>query len=881
MSSGLNNMATATLPCCLTVSNGSDPAHNILITVVRPLPSIHVKSLNPQIFSSRKAVWLSSASRKQFVSSHATFLVKVQTLHSDVLRHGLLVNNSLLEGAYELLEGCMEPVNLGNLGEAEDGDFDEGSVVSKLATIDEYMRFWSVSDNSASSREIDRSAFSMKPPSVPQLAIETAPVPARYTISPQNEKNPLDFILSRYFNTLYSLTTPLSYFPKTALARFKNMCNNDNSEMLEHLSRVYLSTEHLNRRRLARYGLSKQGDDSTTSPISMTRFEIENQSLLVSKHYQEIKNDELLETLVLDLKIREAQLQILLLLEIVICSNVDEESFLKENSKKQEQAITKKKKPTLIRRKRNKVIPTFLGVGVPDASDGASSESTAAVQDHVSHFSLFMSLTSLIDQIGLWDSLLDRGKADKDQNTHGFLAFVIVPYFSKSLPKLVSFIIKLFKSLRPNLSKPKISKAGRNRSKTSLVAPNSEENTPSQEPYSSTSPPVSEWTKSLSALDSLGQSDNAKTERKSKFTKTLMNVDKTPLLHRAATSIDLDTAKPTFSLKRSKSNMSTKNLKKRQVDMSIMKNDASESDSKRSSSFLFADARKIKSITTINQATSQTANQTTNQRGASSSNVCQVEATPAKPSSKSLTKEAPQVFATPSNQRTVDMNFIVEETPLRLQEKKPSVHERLSQVAMTGPDNMMSIVSSPVRDSEDGNIFSHGRLDPIEASSPIKAVMSSPVHIKSKPGQQISLRQSPFYNNQLSGSPPPVKQSEARDSPLTRKKGTLSRVKSAPKSTRKERIYKERIYKERIYKGPKTASLGNAPSSGTSDLSLNGSIGGPQTVGGSSGSEPVKTATKNTPSFSGTDTDSDSDYERLLASVQKPATKKYIKKRTF
>lgn len=865
----------AYLPCRLTVINASDPAQNMAMTVIKPIFSLNVTLLPPQLFTSRKSVYISPASRALMGLFHHVFLVKVQDLHLENLRHGLLIACGIYEGAYELLYGCLDPLNI------EGFDSDENIIPEPLgpgAGMAEYIESWKTNVSEGNTITCSRSLFSMKPPLVPAL-VQLSPVAAsRYTISPQNEKNPLDFIRSRYFNTLYSLTTPLSYFPKTALSRFKNMCTNDAVQMKECLEKVYLSPENLDQRRLAKYGLSIE----LTGPpaLKLSHFEAENQAMLVSKHHPETTKPELLETLVLELKIREAQLQILLLLEILICSQIDEKSFLDSNAKSQEKTMAKKKKPALIRRKKNKVIPTFLGIGVPEANEQLASTETRPENDHLSPFGLFSSLTTLVDQIGLWDSLLDRGKMDKDQNTHGFLAFVIVPYFSKSLPLVVQYIIKLFKGLRPHILKPKLPKAERKKSKSLFPTPGSESHTPEHFPETDGVPHILEFTRSLSALDLLNSQEHPNKERKLKFSKTLLKSENIPFLNRASTTVDLNDLQPAFSLKRSKSNLGTKNLKRRQVDMSITRNEPTEADLKKQSLFLFADARKTK----INASFTQ--------QNPAPTSVCQVEATPAKPKPNTTSIDAPQVFATPSNQRTVDMGFIIKETPQAAQEKKTSIHDRLSQIARTST-NALSIISSPVRDDEDAHIFLHGRVD--AGSSPVKAVSSSPVKLKTKPGQQISLKQSPFYNNLLSGSPVlsrPIETIENQLLPLSKRMGTTVKTMKSTITTVKstaKKVVRKPAPKKVTKPNPLPPSLSNLDifEIGQSD---------PEPVNSTPFIVPHKTTLeleKNTPvnnlpepalqtqNNADSNSDSDLDYERLLASVQKPATKKYNKKRAF
>ncbi|KAM9937317.1 hypothetical protein OXX80_003160 [Metschnikowia pulcherrima] len=886
----------SSLPACLTIPNGSDPSHNIVITVTKQLPYLHIESLNPELFSSRKSVWLSQVSRKKLGAEYGTFLVKVQTLNSDALRHGILTSCGY-EGAYELLEGSTEPLNSDVFAENGMSVFENDCFPDSKLPVGDYIEAWSEAGEELVSSDIDRTSFSMRPPQIPSLG-HTAPVASKYTISPQNEKNPLDFLLSRYFNTLYSLTTPLSYFPKTALSRFKNMCSGDSQQVIETLSKVYLSQDQLDRRRTAKFGLSKQALDA--GQVFFTRFEQENQALFASKHHDELSKEDSMENLVLELKVREAQLQILLLLEILVCSQVDEDAFLDTSQKQPERP--KKSKPSLIRRKKTKVVPTFLGVGVPDADDEPKSAITS--QNHISHASLFLSLSTLIDQIGLWDSLLDRAKSEKDQNTHGFLAFVIVPYFSKSLPKVVHHVIKGFKDLRPNIMKSKSTNAERRIAKELFPVP-LEAEVAANEPGSATPPLVSDFTRSLSSLDT-GHSEKP-AERKSKFSKTLLSKDKIPHLSRAATTIDIDNAAPAFSLKRSKSNLGAKNLKRRQVDMSVAKSETTVIEPSKQNSFLFADARKIKSAANLGST------------NATSMAIREVEATPAKPKARSSKGNKPQVFATPSNQRTADMDFIVKETPHTITSaKKPSVHERISQLAESG--NNMAIDSSPVKDLEEA-FFSRSLT--YDDTSPVKMVNSSPF-VKTKPGQQIPIRQSPFYTGQLAGSPPSLKSTPSRLSPSAErdeaKKQTVKKptsktaarksvARKVTTSARKERrVTQKPVLKKKPAPKEKPASkekpvaanhlisglsnadifeIGPSEPSAPENESFADSVRGPpvdsKIPAGSvpASSQGSKISGTTTHSFlDASDTDSDSDYERLLAAVSKPAPKKYTKKRT-
>lgn len=436
--------------------------------------------------------------------------------------------------------------------------------------------------------------------------------------SPINEKNPQIFLLGRYYSTLYQLKMPLSYFPKTTLPRLRNLCESSDLRV-QTLLLMYLTADRFSQTQ-ERFGAMTRASEVQPAH-QVSEMELEYQRNFVSLYLSNTTEENAANTL-LELKIREAQLQILLILELIVARKFDEAGFFAA------QPFNREKKRFLVRKKGRKIMPTLLGLAVPtpvEELENTGSETEPSPNE------LRRSLFSLIDQIGLWDSLLGR-KNGQDENTHGYLAQVIVPYFNKSLPVLVPAIIKAFKGLRPRLKAVKVKS-------------------------SATNIPVEEVDSSSAAVP-----------KKPKFSKQLLSADQISLLHRASSS-DLRDLKPAFLLKRSKSNLGgSKDLKRRQVDMSVSKSELEDS---KMQLFIFADARRIR-------------------LAVDAPNQMEVSATPAKAQRRPRPTTA-QVMATPSNVRTVDIHAYVQETPVAA----ISLQEKLNRAQ--NDSRQTAIESSPMR----------------------------------------------------------------------------------------------------------------------------------------------------------------------------------------
>ncbi|OVF08974.1 hypothetical protein A9F13_06g01023 [Clavispora lusitaniae] len=693
MENGISSTDENKFPFHFSLASGTSNTTSLEITVLAPIPGLHIHHLNTTAVANKRLVILQPEITRH-LSDENSFHVK-QTGTNGLSSFGYLLRCGLLCDAYQLLDAPANPPSQAFENEEE--------CYPIADSTEKTLGLWqTVQDVPLSPKLVQ---LSMKPPT---LAVPQSSKKTNYTLSPTQDTDPLNFLLSRYFNTLYSFTTPLSYFPKTALSRFKNLCNNDAAVRKEKLLSIYLTTEQLELRYSNNYGLD--GSKSESAPISI--YEQQSREFFMKNHIAGSTKEDIIRKVVLELKTREAQLQILILMELILCWGKDETSFLIDNAKVQEKKAKKIRKPSLVRRKKGnkKIIPTFLGVGIQDSS----TDTQSSTRGEVNEFTLYTSLIALVDQMSIWDTLLGRTKGEKDESMYGFLAYVLVPYYNKQTPEIVNFIIQKVKESRPKLHVPK------SRSRSSRSESHSKEKKAGQQEM---------------------QEPEVLSKRTSKFSKTLLSANKVPFLHRSVTDVPTG-LQPAFSLKRSKSNLGSKNLKRRQVDMSLVRSESQDAEeAKKSKSFLFGDARKIKSVPADPTPHS----------------LVQVEATPAR---KSLPRHQsassyPQIMETPSTNRIKELPH-VPETPHHMheesftvpQKQKLSVNEMFAQLAP--PENFDCITSSPVRGGD-------SCFPPSERRKSLVNSSSQNVHVKevgSFAANTLSTLHSPFAGS-INGSPPP------------------------------------------------------------------------------------------------------------------------------
>ncbi|EGV65794.1 SLD3-domain-containing protein [Yamadazyma tenuis ATCC 10573] len=512
-------------------------------------------------------------------------------------------------------------------------------------------------DTAAQDIELSTINFSMKPP----VTLSTTIKPT--VISPEQISDPISYIKSRYYSILYSTSIPLSYFPKTAISRLKVLSQNK-INLKDHICQIRLTVDQLNARHDGKFGVLKSLDNSTDCLDK--QFEISHQADFVTSHNL-IQSTESLNNDILQLKLRESQLQIIVLLELILAMELVESNFLYDNHPVLSETQKKVTRRRLIRRKNQprKIIPTFLGMGVGVSSVETQPDGQKQESDGFSMHSLLHTLDSLIERLRLLDTLYTQ----KNNTLINFVAYVLVPYYKNNLPLTIKYIIDRIKDSNFKLS----SKLKSSRAK---------------------------------------QSSKSVTEKKSK------TIERPKLVRSADLNLDDKILDPKLMLRRSSSNLSSKNLQRRQVDFSkpVLKS-KSMTELNPPTSVFTTQARKLKKPkpnTSLNLSKS----------------FSQVSATPMKPPPKKLIQDL--------------------RTPVGV-----------SQPSFINSSPIKEVLLSPINE----------RFKNIDTLKTPVAVNSSPVMVlsserKKRPGEPIDFIDSPFLDSlrgsSINGSSLPYNNNEDR-----------------------------------------------------------------------------------------------------------------------
>lgn len=302
----------------------------------------------------------------------------------------------------------------------------------------------------------------------------------------KEEKCPKSYIHQKYYECLFDFKTPIAYFVKSSLLRFKNMCKSqfNSNYMVEYQSillELILKIPDFDQRYI-------------NNNIFFKRDLIKNESCTIYKqkclkNYNisfEKKNDKnkkaLIDDLITLLKFREVKLQIVLLLEIIYNDNLDSKfiDFEENYSKKFEnRALTVarksrsrklKAKPNLQTQNNDLIINTFT----------TSVDWCELLDLYLDKLSIFEILLES-DLISEHDKVKENSKTileeykmnilnkSQESSLTGFLSYVLLPYFSRLLPYTIKFTTKKLKG--PTLkSKRNISKKSKGASQSQLLS---------------------------------------------------------------------------------------------------------------------------------------------------------------------------------------------------------------------------------------------------------------------------------------------------------------------------------------------------------------------------------------------------------------------------
>lgn len=704
----------------------------ITINVLNKLNHFDLGLLGERFYDNLLVVRLNQESKINLTPGCFFLISFGNPLGNYIFKDGILFN---ITGDYfGILDVNLNKSKSGIVFKASEGSF----------SIDSLVETPTVSEISETRIE----TFSMKPPSVvskSSFSGSSLTVPNKLTlmVSPRHINDPLDYIKSKYYSILYSPSIPLSYFSKTALPRLKILCK-DNLDILKPiLVKIFLLINQLSARHEGKCGIFKTLKESNDGLDP--QYEVPSQiNFLSSNNLKDSLTDpdSSLNRYVSTLKIREFQLQLIVLLELLTSLNINESDFLYNNqsaaesitensdlinpendTKPKTKSKSKPRRPTLVRKKNltRKVIPTFLGMGIPihneEKNDNDKITTKRAEVNSINSYMLLDTLHSLIERLSLWDTLIN----DKNNNSLSFIAYVLVPYYKYKLPLTIKYLVDRIKSLNLKLKSTS--------SSSSKLASRSNPKSKSKE----------------KEKDKLKQ--NVK-----RFERPKLN---------DFSSLDDKTFAPAMSFKRSNSNLSSKHLHRRQVDFSnssqtsssrpsISRSQSQVSDGLSSLSESHSTISRLKSLNGGDKASIFTQSKRLKPSKASKS-LSQVSATPVKKKPMHIN---PVVMGSPE----IDNSPI--ESPVQLRKSHSEI------TLSTFHKGLAPNFQLPQAPSQ--QVHSHTNLSPV-TETPIakrtnRGILMSPAQIESspmvivsserkrKPGEPIDFQDVSVYKP-LNGSP--------------------------------------------------------------------------------------------------------------------------------
>lgn len=300
----------------------------------------------------------------------------------------------------------------------------------QVSSRDELLRECTVSPTWAATESLGK--LKLDPPSSGKQedVPNTIPVPQLPEALPTD---PSTFLERAYFETLYLSKTPLVYFVKSTLSRVRSMCKGCSGgdkqaylhKVIDILHQWVLSIMQLD----SKYDGDKlesvvRGNLEILSDLSET----ESSFLESWKARLENTNDSALRAEIAELKIRETQLQVVILLEIL--SMKVRSGIVDEKKEEQTKPKTENKKPSLVRRRKKSAAPQ------------QSVQSEADIKMNPEDL-----LDILFDRLCIWQALTDvpttKSTAEHvPDRLQMFCQEVIMPYFSFRLPEKSRIMVK-------------------------------------------------------------------------------------------------------------------------------------------------------------------------------------------------------------------------------------------------------------------------------------------------------------------------------------------------------------------------------------------------------------------------------------------------------
>lgn len=289
--------------------------------------------------------------------------------------------------------------------------------------------------------------------------------------------DPGEYLANSYFSTLYEERIPLPFFPKSTLPRIHVLAHSNTKLVKECITKFLItSMSFFDKRHIF---VQIINDDE----FDLEHFKSKWMDLNSMLHPSELEfrreffdsicsdsasfNRDKVSSLLTKLKIKEAKLQVLLLLEILHILNQDGSSNTSDKPHEKKPDITKKRVKI---RKRNRshlvghkkrLLPTFIGTVIPVnthfSTDLRSLNSSKNSELPLDVKKVKLLIRNWFDRLCVWEAVL--GISEKSEgSSFSFLKSAVIPFYAKKHHRLLKELVTRSRGLKLDNKKNKSTK---------------------------------------------------------------------------------------------------------------------------------------------------------------------------------------------------------------------------------------------------------------------------------------------------------------------------------------------------------------------------------------------------------------------------------------
>lgn len=331
-----------------------------------------------------------------------------------------------------------------------------------IASSDKFFSevFSSYTDDNSSSLA---ASFSMKPPRINLNTRDTKQLEdSLKTVDPE------EYLANNYFSILYQERTPLPFFPKSTLPRIHILAHSNTKLVKESIMKFLITSVDLFDRRHS--FVQMIGDDR----FGMEQFKNKWMNLSNLLAPSELKfrqkffdticsastsfNREKISSLLTKLKIKEAKLQVLLLLEILHTFNSDGMPDTSRNLSGEGKTFVtegrskpgKRNGSNLVGHKK-RLLPTFIGTVVPVnthfSTDLRLKNHVKKNESPLDSTKAELLIRNWFDRLCVWEAVLGISERSED-SSFSFLKTAVIPFYAKKHHKLLKELVTRSRGLK-------------------------------------------------------------------------------------------------------------------------------------------------------------------------------------------------------------------------------------------------------------------------------------------------------------------------------------------------------------------------------------------------------------------------------------------------